>query len=303
MKALIFGGAGFVGLNIAEALRARGDEAVLFDRSPPPVAGFEFVRCDVLEQPGLLQQADCVIWGAAITADAARDAAEPEAVIGTNLQALIPVLRGARAVGVRRVLNLSSAAAYGEAAYRDGELDEDLPPDPRSLYSLTKFASERLCSRLGEVWDLDVVSVRLSAVFGPWERAGGARDTPSPFLRLMQLSQARLARPGLRDWLYAPDAARAVLALLDAPRLAHRLYNIGPGRSFSVLDWGKRAGISCTIGVPADVDLGGSRDRAPLAVRRLEAETGFRAHFGLEESVAHLGAWARAHPGWFKETP
>ena len=303
MKALVYGGAGFVGLNIAEALRARGDEAVLFDRSPPPVDGFEFVRGDVRDKPSLPQKIDCVIWGATMTADAARDAAEPESIIATNLQALIPALRAAREAGVRRVLNLSSAAAYGEAAFRDGTLDEDLPADPRSLYSLTKFASERLCSRLAELWDMDIVSVRLSAVFGPWERAGGARDTPSPFLRLMQLKEARLPRPGVRDWLYAPDVARAVLALLDAPRLAHRLYNVGPGRTFSVLDWGKHAGISCSVGAPANVDLGGGRDRAALSVRRLEAETGFRARFGLEESAAHLQAWARAHPEWFKETP
>lgn len=304
MRAVVFGGCGFVGLNIAAALKARGDEVVLFDRSPPPIEGLEFVHGDVRGPAALevVDGADCVIWGAAITADAARDAAEPELVLETNLQALVPVLRRSRDVGVRRLINLSSVAAYGEAAFRDGMLDEDLPPDPRGLYSLTKFATERVCSRLAELWKLDAVSVRLSAVFGPWERAGGVRDTPSPFLRLMQLAEARLPRPGVRDWLYAPDAASAVLALLDAPRLAHRLYNVGPGRSFAVLDWGRRAGLSCVLGEPANVDLGGGRDRAPLSVRRLEAETGFRARFGLEESVEHLQAWARAHPGWFKET-
>jgi UDP-glucose 4-epimerase len=315
LKTVIFGGAGFVGLNLAEALKERGDEVVLFDRSPPPIEGFDFVSRDVRDKAAVedvvVEGVDCVIWGAAITANAERDAAEPELIVDTNLAALAPVLRRARDSGVRRVINLSSVAAYGEAAFSRDALDENLPSDPHGLYSLTKFSSERLCSRLSELWSLDAVSVRLSAVFGPWERATGTRDTPSPFLRLMALAErgaaALLPRPGVRDWLYAPDAARAVLALVDAPRLVHRLYNIGPGRSFSVLDWGKqlaarRPGFSCTVGKPANVDLGGDRDRAPLSVQRLAEETGFRARFGLKESVKHLDEWARAHPGWFKES-
>jgi UDP-glucose 4-epimerase len=84
LRVVVFGGAGFVGLNIAEALRERGDEAVLFDRSPPPVEGFEFIRGDVREKLDVIEKADCVIWGATITADATRDAAEPELIVETT---------------------------------------------------------------------------------------------------------------------------------------------------------------------------------------------------------------------------
>jgi UDP-glucose 4-epimerase len=318
-RTVVFGGAGFVGCNLAAALAERGDEVVLFDRTAPPAAAGpcgEIVTADVRDRhqvaAAIRRGTDGVVWGAAITADAARDASEPEAVLETNLAALVPVLRRAREAGVRRILNLGSAAADGEAAFRGAPLAEDDPaPDPHSLYALTKFAGERLCARLAELWALDVVSVRLSAVFGPWERPTGARDTPSPFLQLMALADrgeaARLARPSVRDWLYAPDAARAALALLDAPRLAHRLYNVGPGAAYSVLDWGRRLatrrpGFDCRLAGPGEtpnVDPQGSRDRAPLAVARLVAETGFAARFDLEASVVHLDEWARAHPGWF----
>lgn len=309
MKTAIFGGAGFVGLNIAGALCARGDDVVLFDRRPPPVDGFAFIKGDVRDLPAdvLPKGTDCVVWGAAITADGARDAADPELVIQTNLAALVPALRKARDAGVRRVVNLSSVAAYGEAAFREEPLKEDDPPaDPRSLYALTKFSSERVCARLAELWGLDIVSVRLSAVFGPWERMTGTRDTPSPFMRLMELAQRReaalLPRSGVRDWIYAPDVAQAVVSILDAPRLEHRLYNVGPGACFSVLDWGQALarltpGFSCSIGSPANTDLGGDRDRAALSVERLRRATGFRARFGLRESVEHLHQW------WFRERP
>jgi len=304
MVTLIFGGAGFVGFNIAQALAARGDEVILFDRGPPPAPGFAFVEGDVRDPGSVLRRGvDCVVWGAALTADAARDASEPERILETNLAALAPVLRLARDAGVRRVLNLSSVAAYGETMFEHEILEENAKCDPRTLYALTKFASERLCERLADLWSFDIVSARLSAVFGPWERENDARDTPSPFLQLMSFARrgevARLARPGLRDWIYAPDAARAVLHLLDAPKLEHRLYNVGPGSSFTVLDWAQRiAGLECRLCAPgesANVDLGGSRDRAPLSVRRLAAETGFAAAFGMRESAAHLTEWTKAN--------
>lgn len=316
---VIFGGTGFVGLNIGLALAARGKRVRLFDRAPPPSqVNLDFIAGDVRDEAAIAKAiapgTEAVIWGAAITADAKRDAAEPEAVLATNLAALAPVLRRARDAGVRRVINLGSVAAYGEAAFQDAPLTEEAPaPDPRSLYGLTKFAGERLCLRLGDLWQADFVSVRLSSVFGPWERMTGARDTPSPFMRLMAMAgrgeRALLARPAMRDFIYAPDVAEAVAGLLEAPRLAHRLYNIGPGTGYPVLDWGQRLtalrpGFECRLAAPGEqpnVDLQGDRDRAWLDARRLRDETGFQARHGLEQSVAHLDRWAREHPGWFEE--
>ena len=304
MLTVIFGGAGFVGFNIAEALAARGGEVIVFDRRPPPVSGFSFVAGDVRDPGSVLRRGvECVVWGAALTAGASRDAAEPERILETNLAALAPVLRLAREAGVRRVLNLSSVAAYGETMFREETLQENAACDPRTLYALTKFASERLCERLAELWSMDIVSARLSAVFGPWERASDTRDTPSPFAQLMELARrgevARLARPGLRDWIYAPDVARAVLGLLDAPRPEHRLYNIGPGTSFAVLEWARHfPGLQCRLceaDETANVDPGGIRDRAPLSIRRLAAETGFAPGFGIRESAHHLAEWTKAH--------
>ncbi|CAN0435947.1 unnamed protein product, partial [Phaeothamnion confervicola] len=254
MRVAIFGAAGFVGVNVAAALAARGHALVLADRDAPPEAvrsalpSATWLRGDVRD-PAFLEAAIApgtagVVWGAALTADAARDAAEPDAVLSVNLSALAAVLRIAQARGVGRVVNLGSVAAFGEAAFRERPLGEEDPvPDPRSLYALSKFSGERLCARYSELTGLSVATLRLSSVFGPWERMTGARDTPSPFLQLMALADseepARLPRPLLRDWLYAPDAAEAVARVLEAPGLAHRLYHLGPGQAHSVLAWGE----------------------------------------------------------------
>ena len=147
MKTVIFGGAGFAGLNLTEALLKRGRDVVVFDRAEVPaaaVAAFKFhpgkleaLRGDVTDavaikrtiKPGI----DSVIFGTAVTANAARDAAEPELVLNTNLMSLIPILRQAKAVGVRRLVNLSSVAAYGAAGDRFPLLEETTAADPQTL--------------------------------------------------------------------------------------------------------------------------------------------------------------------------
>ncbi len=318
MTTLIFGGAGFVGLAIAEHLLARGDAVTLIDRSAPPASALEFLR----RSPGRLElaQGDVrdldfiralitpdvrrIVWGAAITADAARDASDPEAVLGINLAALTPVLRAARDARVGRVLNLSSVAAYGDAAFADRPLTETDRCEPVVLYGLTKFASERLVARLAELWQLDALSVRLAAVFGPWERKTGERDTPSALFQIARCAArgepALLTALGNRDWVYSRDVAQAVVTLLDAERPRHRLYNIASGTSWTALAWAERwmrdvPGLQARLAGPgetATVDLFSARDRALLSIARLSEEFGWRPRFAaLEDAYCDYRRW------------
>jgi UDP-glucose 4-epimerase len=321
LKVLIFGGAGFVGLNIAAAVLARGHRVTLFDRAGlPPAAQQIFagygdaltvVEGDVTETQAVERVIaggyDAIVLGAAITAGSARDAADPLSILQVNLRAQVPILTAARRGGVTRIINLSSAAAYGAAAARHALLDEETPCDPVSLYAITKYASEKIAARLSALWPLDIISVRLSAVFGPWERATGSRDTPSAPMQIIaalrQHHQAILSRPGIRDWIYAPDVADAVTVLIGATKLRHRLYNISTGRQWSALQWGQHLaalhpGFVCRLAEPgeaATVDLHSDVDRAPLSVLRLEQEFGWRARFGCADSAADLSHWWTQH--------
>jgi UDP-glucose 4-epimerase len=198
LSVLIVGGAGFVGLNIVELLLRRGISVVVLDRADMP----EVARAELAAHPGRLtcmqgdiedrdvvdraitRGIDAIVLGAAITANAARDAEEPERILRVNLLSQVPILAAAKAASVRRVVNLSSGSAYGAIADGAEELDEAMRPDPVSLYALSKFASEKLGARLADLWKLDVVSVRLSTVFGPWERPTGVRDTLSPQVQI-----------------------------------------------------------------------------------------------------------------------
>jgi UDP-glucose 4-epimerase len=250
--------------------------------------------------PGL----DTLVLGAAITADAQREAREPEAILQVNQLALVPLLRAAQAVGVRRVIHLSSAAVYGRAALGVDQVDETTAPQPTGLYGISKFAAEMVAERLAALWGLDLVSLRLSAVFGPWERATGVRDTTSaPFQIGQAIAHGRpalLARPGVRDWVYAPDVAQAVHRVARAPVLQHRVYHVSAPQPWPVLAWGqawaaRHRGAVCRLVQPGEaptVDLHVALDRAPLSVARLQQELGWTAQFGLDASLAHLAAWA-----------
>ena len=321
LKVLIFGGTGFVGINTAGALLARGHSVTLFDRAPLPRGARDvfascgdqpaFVQGDVTDRQSVDKVIaggfDAIILGAAITAGPARETTDPQSILQVNLMAQVQILTAARKAGVARIINLSSAAAYGAAGFRHGMLEEETPCDPVSLYAVTKYASEKLAARLSALWQTDIVSVRLSAVFGPWERTTGVRDTPSPQMQIMEAMEARkeavLSRPGVRDWIYASDVADAVRLLIEAGKPAHNLYNISAGREWSALKWGQdiaamHPGFVCRLARPAEaptVDLHSEADRAPLSVSRMEREFGWRARFGCGDSAADLSRWWAVH--------
>ncbi len=320
MALLVIGGGGFVGLNIVEHALSEGTDVTLFDIAPPPdlalsaleaLPGRLTVVIGDVSAPGAVADAitdttDTMVYGAAVTAGLERDRVAPETTLAVNLDGFLLALRAAHESGVRRVINLSSAGAYGAAAFHgSGVLREDDTVDPQSIYSISKFASERVATRMAEVWGLDVISVRLSGVFGKWERRTGVRDTPSPQYQILEALQAGtpalVERMDARDWIYAPDVARIVAALLAAPTLDHRLYNVSTGATWSVLAWGEAMARhfpqgQCRLAAASEtpnVALHAKQDRRALAIDRLRSEIGEPNCSDLEQSVKNYAEWSR----------
>ncbi|MCA1372957.1 MULTISPECIES: NAD(P)-dependent oxidoreductase [unclassified Bradyrhizobium] len=320
MKIVIFGGTGFVGLNLAEVLLARGHEVTLYDRAALPAsaqrsladygARINAVQGDISDTDTIdaliAKGCDAIVLGAAVTAGDDLERASPARVLEINVMAQIPILQAAIHHGVRRVVNLSSASAYGAAGKRHQILDEETPCDPVSFYAISKFTSERSAARHAELFGGDFLSVRLSAVFGPWERPGSVRDTPSLQFQILAAfargEPALLPAPGIKDWTYALDAAEAVAVLIEAERPRHRLYNISSGAAWSALQWGEafaalHPGLECRLAEPGEktfIKLHGG-DRAPLSVTRMADEFGWRARFGCADSAAAMSAWWMQH--------
>lgn len=323
MKIAIFGGTGFVGLNLAEALLARGHDVTLYDRAelPPSArrtladygARLNAVQGDITDADAIdaliAAGCDAIVLGAAVTAGDELERASTARVLEINVMAQIPILLAAIRHGVRRVVNLSSASAYGAAGARVEVLDEETPCDPVSFYAISKFTSERSVARHAELFGGDFLSVRLSALFGPWERPSSVRDTPSLQYQILAAfargEPAIMPDTGMKDWIYAPDAAEAVAMLIEAERPRHRLYNISSGGLWPALEWGKtfaalNPGLQCRLAAAGEttaIKLHG-RHRAPLSVARMADEFGWRARFGCAESAAAMSGWLKQHKEW-----
>jgi nucleoside-diphosphate-sugar epimerase len=319
--ALITGGAGFVGLNLAEALLARGDQVVIFGREALPAAAqrhfatlpgrLSVTQGDVRDRVALAglfraQPIDLLFPFAAITAGPAREAADPHAIIDVNLNAVLATLEAARdAGGVRRVILPSSAAVYGEAAFTHPILDEvTTPVAPLTLYGVTKFAVERAGLRLAGAFGLSAVAARIGATFGPWEHDTGLRDTLSAHHGVVQAVAA--GRPALLpplaayDWLYVRDLAAGLLALADHPAPPHPVVNLGSGHDFSP-DW-LAAAEALTTPFPGAVVRAAGRDEAPTirlnetrprGVMRVAraADFGWAPRFTPASAYADWAAW------------
>ena len=340
MTVLITGATGFIGVNLVEALLARGDSVVLVsplsirpdpERNPrgSPPAAFEVlsrlpgtlhpVIGDVTDEAAMDRvfsefQPDKVIHGAAITPGTAREREQARLTSEVNFMGTLSVLEAARRAKVDRFVYLSSGSVYGLNAFTAGELDEETTvPLPDTIYSITKYAGERLSLRYRNIWDMDVVAARLGTAFGPWEWDTGVRATLSIILQITTHAahgrQAVLPDiVGRKDWAYSRDIAGSTVAILDAASLSHQVYNLGPGVTWTVDDWCDRLttafpGFSHRRAEPGEEpNVGyGTGDRALFAIRRLVEDVGYQPRFGLDESFADYMAWIEATPEFWRK--
>lgn len=322
MRVLVTGASGFVGLNIVEHLLAEGHAVTACGIGPFPDAAkaafaglpgrLEPVELDVRDRGAVRTTAerarpDGVIVGAAITPAALNDAEAMVGLAAVNVLGCAQTLEAAFDAGAGRGVILSSASVYGTAADRGEPLDESASlPNPTAGYGASKLAAERLALRFGVCRRVPVRVVRIGTAFGRWERATGLRQTLSPIHQVMhQMLAGRrvvLPRPGRRDFIYAPDIARAVAAVLFAPVGGHDVYNIGLGVEWTVADWCTALAVRRPFAwqmadgdVPPTVELFSATDRPMLKVDRLTEDLGFRPAFGMEAALDDYLSWLDRH--------
>lgn len=322
MTTFITGSSGFVGLAVAEHLLAAGETVIGFDRAAPRESAWrafdalpgrfvaltgDVCRLDELRDAIRAHRPTRLVALAAITADAARERAAPQAIFDVNVGGVLTAITAAADGGVSRVVHGSSGSVYGSSGRTCPKLvEEESPLNPEGLYGMSKRAAEDAALRLAALRGLSLVVGRIGTCFGPWEADSGVRDTPSALLQVLQLARrggrAMLPRPGRRDWLYVRDAAAGLAALLDAPRLTYARYNVAAGFEWSVADWCRRLaqrypGFEWTVGRDGEapnVDYYADYDRAPMDNARLRADTGFTPRFPLDEALEDFHRWIDA---------
>jgi len=246
-KALVTGGAGFIGSHIVDALLERDDQVVVLDnlstgkRDNLPLnhPKLTFVEGSVTD-PGAVSAA---MWGVDTVFHQAALASVPLSVerpLDTHMHCAtgtLNVLNEARKRGVRRVVYAASSSAYGDLpglAKRETDL-----PAPLSPYAVAKLTGEHYCQAFYHTYGLETVGLRYFNVFGP------RQDPDSPYSAVIPIFITLLlgGRPPVifgdgqqsRDFTFVQNIVRANLNAATATGVAGKSINVANGKSTSLL--------------------------------------------------------------------
>ncbi|MGV3661598.1 MAG: SDR family NAD(P)-dependent oxidoreductase [Prosthecobacter sp.] len=251
MKALVTGGAGFIGSHIAQTLCAQGAEVIALDNlclgNPvnldwkTPGDRLEFVQGDVNDEElvkKLVAGCDWVFHQGALPS-VPRSVQDPWGSHVPNIDGTLKMLLAARDAGVKRFLFASSSSIYGDV---DAPVKhESLPPNPLSPYALQKYAGEKYGLLFHQLYGFPFVALRYFNIFGPRQ----AFDSPYSGViakfctHLLNGERPLIHGDGLqsRDFTYVGNAVAANLAAASAPaeKVAGRTFNVACGESITLL--------------------------------------------------------------------
>jgi UDP-glucose 4-epimerase len=245
-KAVVTGGAGFIGSHLSEELLKRGYQLVILDNLSTSkrdniVAildnkNVELIQGSITDLP-LLQKAfknADYVFHLAAAASVPRSIENPQETHEMNVTGTLNVLIAARDNKVKKVVNASSCAIYGDAPGLPKK--EDMPVNPLSPYAVTKLAAEEYCQIFQKVYNLPTVSLRYFNIFGPRQNPDSEYSAAIPkFIKLkLQGKTIEIYGDGkaTRDYVYVSDAVNAFI--LAAESDASGIYNIGSGKSTAV---------------------------------------------------------------------
>ncbi len=250
-RALLNGGAGFIGSHIADALLALGYHVVVLDdlstgkRGNVP-AGAEFVHLDVRspEAAALVRGgAFDVVLHQAAQIDVRRSVADPVHDASINILGALNILEAVRAAPrpPRVVFSSTGGAIYGDFVTPPNV--EDYPKDPESPYGIAKLAVEHYLAYYGRVHGIEGVVLRYANVYGPRQDPHGEAGVVAIFCnRILDGQPLTVYGDGrqTRDYVHVADvaaanAAAATAVLPAVGRLDARAMNIGTGVETDVL--------------------------------------------------------------------
>ena len=305
-RALVTGGAGFIGSNLVRALLEAGDTVKVLDNfSTGNRANLAGLDVEIVE--GELRSYERVhnavrgrevVYHLGALGSVPRSVQDPLTSSAVNVEGTLNVLLAARDEGVRRVVFASSSSVYG--AQTKLPVDESLPTDPISPYGVAKLAAERYCVSFSRVYEsFETVVLRYFNVFGPRQSPFSqyAAMVPLFITAIAAGEQVTIFGDGeqSRDFTYVANVVDATMRAADAQGANGRIFNVAAGSPASVNDVAAAIGrivgkpVEQTYALPRPGDIRNSWADVSAAREVLGYAPSVPLEDGLRRTIEHLG--------------
>lgn len=303
MSVLVTGGTGFVGRYIVDALNGSGTEVVSYNRDyaehDSPLV--HCVQGELFDIPALARAIrDHDVSAAVHTAAMSHPGISVELPITTfaaNVDGTLKLFEAARMAGLRRIVNFSSECAYGHQPL-DTVVTEAATPAPNTPYAVTKVTTEHLGRVYNELYGLEVVSLRVSEVYGPGLRMPevlkdmlNAAIHGEPFT-MLEGAEHRF------HFVHVRDVAAAAVLAATAVDLKQPVYNVSGGRQVTL---GELMALITSRYPRARIELGpgfwtGWDRQGPWDISAAARDLGYVPQWTLERGLADYADWLTDHP-------
>ena len=300
MRAIVTGGAGFIGSHVVDALVARGDEVAVVDslargtRENVSAGAGLHVR-DIREPLDDLfdEFRPEAVFHLAAQADVRVSVERPAEDAETNVVGTVRILENARRYDAQVVFSSTGGAIYGECLV---PAPETAAREPISPYGTAKLAGEEYLAAYNRLYGTKHVALRYGNVYGPRQDPHGEAGVVAIFLgALARGEQAHVFGDGLqtRDYVYVGDVARATTSALGQDG---GVYNVGTGRETSVVDLYALCAKVAESGIVAEHAPArlGELQRSSLDPALAAHELGFQAMVELEDGLRSTWDWIQA---------
>ena len=310
LRAVITGGAGFIGSHVADRFLEEGYAVEIIDdlsngkrANVPAGAKLHQISVTSPEAAAIVRNGGFdVLVHLAAQMDVRRSVADPVFDATTNILGILNLLEAVKASGrpMRVVFTSTGGAIYGD--FNEPPNFETFPKEPESPYAISKLASEYYLAYYGRLHAMEHVSVRFGNVYGPRQDPHGEAGVVAIFCnRILEGKPLTVYGDGeqTRDYVYVGDVANAVWrgATFDLPpagTVDSRSFNIGTGIGTSVMGLARL--LQQVAGSNAEVQFApprpGEQRESFLNIDKARDVLGWEPAISLAEGLARTFAWA-----------
>lgn len=306
-KALVTGGAGFIGSHLVTALVEEGCRVTVLDNlSSGHLSNLDhisdrirFVQGDIRDDYMLTAEMDgCeVVFHQAAVVSVTKTVEDPISSAVINDMGALNVLETARRSGVRRVVLASSSAVYGDEP--QSPKVESMTPKPLTPYAIQKLSNEHYARVYYQLFNLQTVCLRYFNVYGP------RQDPSSPYSGVISIFMTKAVNDEspliygdgrqTRDFVYVSDVVRANLLAAVEERAAGEVYNIGTQNAVDINSlWRQVAALgNSTCKANHFSPRSGDIVESLADIRKARHQLGFEPAFTLDAGLEKTFAWYR----------